>query len=81
MGGEAYLSHVVRSEFGKLGIILIPVCDVDLFKDKQCSLDAAVKGVELAAARYPAAADGPPTGGLGGELAAARHPAAADGPP
>ena len=49
MGGEAYLSHVLRSEFGKLGIILIPVTDMDMFKDKQRTLDAALKGVELAA--------------------------------
>ncbi|MDP6875948.1 MAG: hypothetical protein QF521_20685 [Alphaproteobacteria bacterium] len=50
MGGEAYLSHVMRSEYGKIGFILIPVSDVDLFKDKQRSLTAALKGVELAAA-------------------------------
>ncbi len=50
MGGEAYLSNVMRSKFGKVGFILIPVSDVDLFKDKQRSLDAALKGVELAAA-------------------------------
>ena len=42
MGGEAYLSHVLRSEFGKLGIILIPVTDMDMFKDKQRTLDAAL---------------------------------------
>ncbi len=49
LGGEALLSHTLESEFGRLGIILIPVADIDLFKDKQRTLAAVLKGVELAA--------------------------------
>ncbi|MDP6564961.1 MAG: hypothetical protein QF578_09065 [Alphaproteobacteria bacterium] len=49
LGGEALLTHVLESEYGRLGVILIPVVDIDLFKDKQQTVAAALKGVELAA--------------------------------
>lgn len=51
LGGDALLSHILESEFGRLGVILIPVIDVDLFKDKRRTVAAALKGVELAAER------------------------------
>jgi len=49
LNNEALLSHVWRTDYGNLGAIFIPVVDFNLFRDKKHSLEAAVKGVELAA--------------------------------
>ena len=48
--GEALLSHIWETKFGNLGAIFIPVLDFNLFKNKEKSVHAAVKGIELAVA-------------------------------
>jgi predicted amino acid dehydrogenase len=51
MRGEPELLHVLHSEYGDIGIILIPVSDRALFSHPERALAAAVAGVELAADR------------------------------
>jgi predicted amino acid dehydrogenase len=47
--GQPELIHVLHSEHGDVGLYLIPVTDRDLFRAKERALDAACKGVQLAA--------------------------------
>jgi hypothetical protein len=48
LGGEALLSHVWQSAYGRVGTILLPIVDMSLFEDRAETVAAAVKGVDLA---------------------------------
>ncbi|MDP6708202.1 MAG: hypothetical protein QF893_17800 [Alphaproteobacteria bacterium] len=48
LGGEPLLTHVWSSDYGRVGTILIPVVDMQLFQDRGKTVEAARKGVQLA---------------------------------
>ena len=48
LGDAPLLTHVWRSPYGRVGAILIPIVDMRLFEDRGKTVDATLKGVELA---------------------------------
>ncbi len=48
LGGEALLSHVWQCAYGRVGTVLIPKVDMMLFEDRDQTVAAALKGVDLA---------------------------------